>query len=158
MKKLILALLVLSTCIPEPALAEIEPPTVEYMESALIAWTHQSPEAMRPWAQAIVSVCTNIDECDLLASQAFVESRFVPWVLDGSCNDPSWRASRRGWERKACDGGLAKGPWQVHDDRFLGATPEFQASEVLEMMRHNPTAWTTWRAARSHAAWWKSKR
>lgn len=126
----------------------------EYLLAALIAWTGQSPEALRPWAEAMAAVCTSRVECIELAAQAQVETRFMPWVLDGSCNNPAWRISRRGWERNACDGGLAYGPWQMHEERLRGATPELQASVALETMRRAPGLWTTRKAARSHAAWW----
>ena len=122
--------------------------------AALLAWTHQPAEAVAPWAYAMAQVCTSERECLDLAAQAFVESRFAPWVLDGRCNDAAWRSSRRGWERGACDGGLAVGPWQVHAPALLGASPELQASYALTLMRRAPRLWTTWRAARSHAAWW----
>jgi hypothetical protein len=135
--------------------AKAQTPDARYIEDMLVSWTHQSHEAMRPWAEAMANVCVGKDECDRLASQAFVETRFVPWAVDQSCNDRSWRESRKGWECKACDSGLAFGPWQVHDERFRGAAPDFQASVVLELMRHHPEMWTTWRAARSHAAWWR---
>lgn len=123
--------------------------------AALLAWTRGAvpPQALEPWADAMGAVCSSEAECIDLAAQAFVESRFVPWVLDGSCNDPAWRASRRGWERRACDGGLAVGPWQIHGLQ-VGAAPREQARIALHLMRSAPELWTTWRAARSHAAWW----
>ena len=137
------------------------------IETALMAWTApkmpEKPEELdarlqrlRPWAEAMADVCTDRADCTLLAAQAFVETRFVVWAVDQRCNDPMWLANRRGWERRACDGGLAFGPWQVHDERFRGASPAFQASVVHERMHANPQAWTTWRSARSHAAWWLS--
>jgi hypothetical protein len=129
-------------------------PMLQYLLVALVAWTHQTPEAMQPWAAAMADVCTTKEECTLLAAQAFVETRFVDWVVDGSCNDPTWRKSRRGWERAACDGGHAYGAWQIHDSRLLGASAGFQASVALGMMRAHPELWTTRAAARSQAAWW----
>jgi hypothetical protein len=157
MRKLYALLLVLvSTCIPQLAPAS-EPVDPQYIEDTLILWTHQSREAMHPWAEAIAAVCSDRDECDLLASQAFVESRFMPWVVDQRCNDDAWRSRQTGWIRASCDGGKAFGPWQVQDEAFRGASPVFQAQRALEWMRSRPRAWTTWKAARSHAAWWRQR-
>jgi hypothetical protein len=128
------------------------------VQSALVAWTHEDPAVLEPWAHAIADVCASRRECILFAAQAHVESRFLPWVLDQRCNDPAWREAQRGWVRKSCDAGRAFGPWQVQDDRFRGASPEFQASVALEMMRAHPELWTTSKAAQSHADWWLSKR
>lgn len=127
---------------------------LEYILVALIAWTHQSAETLKPWASAMADVCTSRQECVALASQAFVETRFAPEALDGRCNDRAWRAQQTSWWHGACDGGVAQGAWQIHDDRLRGASPEMQASVALEIMRRTPRAWTTWRAARSQAAWW----
>lgn len=124
------------------------------VEDALVAWTHRSLEALHPWAVAIADVCTGREECIRFAAQAFVEDQLLPWVLDQRCNDAAWRRSQPGWIHKSCDGGLAFGPWQVHDERFRGASPGYQAAVALQLMRDHPYFWTTWRAARSHAAWW----
>ena len=99
-------------------------------------------------------VCMSRDECVHMAALAFEESGFVPWALDQSCNDVAWRAAQVGWMRKACDIGFAFGPWQVHNSRFAGASPEFQASVVLELMRHYPQGWTTWGRAHALAERW----
>lgn len=139
------------------------------VQAALVAWTSPSASEkenedarlhrallLRPWADAIADVCTSREDCILTAAQAFVETRFLDWVVDQRCNDPTWRIAQRGWVRKACDSGLAYGPWQVHDERFRGASPEFQASVAHSLIHSHPEAWTTRRAARSHAAWWLS--
>jgi hypothetical protein len=150
-----------------PAAAQVRDRMADDVETALVAWTTprtpEGPEeaahrvaALRPWADAMANVCTDRSDCILLAAQAFVETRFVSWAVDQSCNDASWRATRRGWERASCDGGVAWGPWQVHDERFRGASPAFQASVVHALMHSRPQAWTTWRLARSHAAWWEA--
>lgn len=125
---------------------------LEYILAALVAWTHQSPETLKPWASAMADVCISHEECTRLAAQAFVETRFVSWAVDQSCNDAEWR--RKHGRDRSCDGGLAVGPWQVQSTRFLGASPEFQASVALEMMRHHPRLWTTWKAADAQTAWW----
>jgi hypothetical protein len=55
---------------------------------------------------------------------------------------------------RTCDGGRAVGPWQVHDARFLGAAPDFQAAEALAMLRQYPARWSTWARARERARAW----
>jgi hypothetical protein len=106
------------------------------------------------WANAIDAVTPSPRERLLLASQAFVEGGFASWVLDGSCNDAAWRARQHGWLVKACDKGHAYGPWQIHDSALAGAQPAQHALEALRFLRVRPQAWTTWRQARAHAAWW----
>ena len=163
MRNLALLFVIAAALVTGPARAEVRNWMADEIQATLMAWTAGSREPaeiraarLRPWADAMADVCTDRQDCVLLAAQAFVETRFVSWAVDQSCNDASWRASRRGWERTACDGGVARGPWQVHDERFAGASPAFQASVVHERMHANPQAWTTWRSARSHAAWWLS--
>lgn len=125
--------------------------------AALTSWGVPAPTA-DTYARAMAAVCASERECVRLASYAFVESaHFAPWVLDESCNSKEWRDGRRGWERRACDGGLAYGPWQVHDEAMRGASPEFQASYALVLLRRDRTLWSTWRAAESHAAWWMGR-
>lgn len=126
----------------------------EQIERALSAWTHKPAEDVREWSTAMASACITDDECMLLASQAFVESRFMSWVVDQSCNDASWRARQPGWIRRSCDGGHAFGPWQIHDPSLYGAPPDVQARAAVKILRESPKAWTTWRAARSQAQWW----
>jgi hypothetical protein len=130
----------------------------ELLLAALIAWTHLPAATLDPWAGAMADVCTGERECLTLAAQAFVEGGFSAPVLSGECNDAAWRAQQRGWWRHACDGGLAHGPWQLHDARAAHASPELQASVALETMRRHPRAWTTWRQARAQAEWWMSVR
>ena len=127
-----------------------------YLLVALMTWTGKPAETLQPWSDAMAAVCDSKEECTLLAAQAFVESRFEPWVIDQSCNHREWRETHRGWLKKACDGGNAVGVWQIHDVRLLGASPQEQAAEAVDWLRKRPHAWTTWRAARSHAAWWLS--
>jgi hypothetical protein len=134
--------------------ARADEPRSARITSALASWTRRPAEEMRPWGDAMAAVCASDDECLLLASQAFVESRFMPWVVDGSCNDDTWRERQPGWTRKSCDGGHAFGPWQIHDPRLLGASPAEHARKAVEILRTNPKAWTTWRAAQSQAKWW----
>lgn len=127
---------------------------LETILAALIVWTNQSPETLRPWAKAMADVCTTHEECILLASQAFVETRFQPWVMDQRCNDSAWRLAQHGWVRQSCDSGKSYGIWQIMDERMRGASPEEQAAKAISLMRWNPKLWTTWKQARSHAAWW----
>ena len=127
--------------------------------SALQDWSpHLSvrpqSELMQPWADAMGDVCMSRDECIHMAAVAFEESGFVSWALDQSCNDSAWRAAQTGWLRKSCDLGFAFGPWQVHNSRFAGASPGFQASVVLELIRHYPQGWTTWSRANALADRW----
>lgn len=125
--------------------------------AALLVWTKQPAEALEPWAGAMSVVCTSERECLLLAAQAFVEGGFTTPVLSGDCERAEWRAAQHGWWRHACDGGLAHGPWQLHDPRAAHASPELQASVALETLRRSPRAWTTWREARAQVAWWLSR-
>lgn len=124
--------------------------------AALISWTHLPAATLEPWAGAMAAVCTSERECIELAALAFVESRFAAPVLSGDCNRPEWRAQQHGWWRRACDGGLAVGPWQVHGIP-VGSSPEFQASYALTLWRAHPGLWTTAGAARTQAAWWLRK-
>ena len=55
---------------------------LEYILFALVAWTHQPAETLKPWASAMADVCASKEECTLLASQAFVETRFAAWAVD----------------------------------------------------------------------------
>jgi hypothetical protein len=151
--KLLLCLAVLFTSLS----ARADVSEVDQAASMLAAWTRRPAEDMREWAQAIVDAGGSGDERLLLASQAFVESRFMPWVVDQSCNDADWRSRQPGWIRKSCDGGLAFGPWQIHDPSLYGATPLAQARAAVKILRENPRAWTTWKAARSQAAWWRAR-
>jgi hypothetical protein len=137
--------------------ARADEPSSTRITSTLSAWTRRPVEEMRPWGDAMAAVCASDDECLLLASQAFVESRFMPWVVDESCNDDAWRERQPGWIRKSCDGGLAYGPWQIHDPSLYGATPLVQVRAAVKILRENPRAWTTWKAARSQAAWWRAR-
>jgi hypothetical protein len=124
---------------------------------ALLAW-HVSPEVADTYAHAMADVCASRGECLRLASLAHLESaHFAPWVLDFRCNDAEWRHQQGGWIARSCDSGAAFGAWQIHDPRLLGASPGVQASVALYHMRAHPRVWTTWTAAKSHAAWWDSK-
>ena len=129
---------------------------VELITQMLVVWTKQSVESMKPWGEAITNVCTNQNECELLAAQAFVESRFASWVLDGSCNDENWRADQPGWIRKSCDNGIAFGPWQIHDPGLAGQSPIIHANLAIWYLHNRPYAWTTWKAARAQVQWWHS--
>ena len=125
--------------------------------SALQDWSPHSSvrpqsELMQPWADAMGDVCMSRSECVHMAALAFMESGFVSWVLFQECNSQLWRAEHQ--MQKVCDNGYAYGPWQVHNSRFAGASPEFQASVVLELIRHYPQGWTTWSRANALADRW----
>lgn len=122
--------------------------------AVLLAWTRQPAEELRPWADAMADVCDSPRECLRLAALAVEETAFQPWAIDGRCNDHEWRQAHQ--MHRACDSGRAFGPWQVWDARFAGATPEFQASVALEMMRAHPQQWTTRRRAWRDAEAWLS--
>lgn len=127
---------------------------------ALVLWTsgsraHPTEEALRPWADAMASVCMTERQCLEMAAVAVEETHFAAWAVDQSCNDAAWRA--RNQVHRVCDSGKAFGPWQVQDERFRGASPEFQASVVAERLHRNPRAWTTWDAAQKRAASWHVK-
>jgi hypothetical protein len=121
--------------------------------AAMVLWGADA-ETARRYAGAISNVCTSEGECLTLTSLAWIESaHLAPWVLDFSCNDQSWLKSQRGWRRRSYDGGIAFGAWQIHDPGLLGASPEFQASVALHILRKKRDAWTTIKAAESQAAW-----
>jgi hypothetical protein len=107
------------------------------------------------WAQAMGGVCVSKLECLRLAALAYEETRFAAWAVDQSCNDSEWRKTHK--KDKVCDSGKAFGPWQVQDERFRGASPEFQASVSLEMMRRYPESWTTKRKAWQRADAWVNR-
>jgi hypothetical protein len=156
---LALAATICSLAVTSP-LAASGSPGSQYVEDTLVAWTGQPAELLHPWALAIAGVCADRDECDMLASLGQVETRWLPWVLDGSCNSEAWRRAHR--KDKVCDGGFAVGPWQLHETRggaiLRGAGPEAQAYEAVRRLRRRPEAWTTWRAAQAQAAWWRLHR
>lgn len=104
-------------------------------------------ETLRPWAQAFAEAGGNRADAIWLASQASVESKFIPEVLSYRCNQPGW---------KMCDHSKAVGPLQMHDKRMLGAAPIVQARRAIEWMRRRPQAWTTWKIARAQADQWLS--
>jgi hypothetical protein len=130
---------------------------------ALQTWTAKTPERDRadlePWASAIAGVCMTPRECTELAALAFEETGMVRYAVDEDCNDRSWRVAhhveRWGWP--VCDAGTAFGPWQIHDERLRGATPELQASVALSVLRRAPECWTTWKRARDLAARWLAR-
>jgi len=152
---LALAATICSLAVTSP-LAASGSPGSQYVEDTLVAWTHQPAELLRPWALATAGVCESKDECDMLMALGQVETRWQPWVLDGSCNDPVWRRAHR--KDKACDGGYATGPWQLHDPMVRGAGPDAQAASAVTLLRRRPEAWTTWRAAQAQVAWWRLHR
>lgn len=121
---------------------------------ALRHWTGQSESLLQPWAAAIADGTRDRREALLLASIGANESHFEPWVLDGRCNDASWRAAQTGWMRTSCDNGWAVGFAQRHSKRLLGASPEEQVRDAVAWLRAMPTAWTTWPAAKAQAEAW----
>lgn len=137
--------------LPEPVLA------VEVL-AALGAWTKQPDDMLRPWAAAIADGVATRREAILLASIGADESQFLPWVLDGRCNDATWRASRTGWERSSCDSGFAVSAFQRHSKRLVGASPDAVVADAVKWLRAWPQAWTTWREARAQADVWLSVR
>jgi hypothetical protein len=128
-----------------------------YLLVALMVWTGYGENEMKPWAEAMSAVCTSQADCTLLASQAFVEGGFAAEVRDERCNNGIWRSRQVGWWRKSCDSGFAWGPWQIHDSRLQGTSPEYQASVAVTLIRNHPRLWTTWAKAKSHATWWIAK-
>jgi len=127
-----------------------ESPFLGDVTSALEQWTAGRQTAdLQPWISAITDVCQSRLECLQLAAIPFEETGFVPWAVDQSCNDRQWRAEHQ--MQRVCDGGWAIGPFQIHDQMLLGASPEKQATEALEIMRRHPQAWTTWKRARALA-------
>lgn len=128
--------------------------------AALVHWTSGRipAETLEPWASAMVDACTSERECIQLAALAFEETGFSAPAIDGRCNDPAWRAAQRGWWRGSCDGGLAWGPWQLHDAAAIGASPNEQALIAVAFLRQSPRAWTTWDRARALADRWLARR
>lgn len=122
--------------------------------AALRYWTARPTAELRPWARAIVGATRSRAEAIELASVAAVESRMLPWVIDGRCNRGSWRLGQHGWVRESCDGGWAVGPWQLHDQKMLGASPDAQAREAATWYRAAPERWTTWRVAKAQVKAW----
>lgn len=138
-------------CVEHPiALTLAQPLPDETLDAevlrALRYWNPRVLEGtLRPWARAITDAAGSREDAIWLASQASVETKFVPEVLDFRCNRGGWRE---------CDHGAAVGPWQMHDRRMLGAAPAVQAARAIAWMRAHPQAWTTWRAARVQTDQW----
>lgn len=59
-----------------------------------------------PVASAIAAAAKNEREAAVLVTLGFHESAFARYVVEGRCKD--------GPPGAQCDGGLARGPWQVH--------------------------------------------
>lgn len=137
----------------------LPPPESNEALDALVYWTnvgHTSVtpiEWLRPWADAIVEAAAEAGasrrEAVTLASQAWAEGGFIPAVLSFECNK-----GPRPRPEPTCDHGWAVGPWQMHDDKMIGASPLVQARRALQWMRNRPEAWTTWRTARVAADAW----
>jgi hypothetical protein len=123
-----------------------------YILAFLLANTHRPAVELEPWADAMADVCQSKVECTRLAALAVLESRFAPWVVDGSCNDTAWRQAHQ--MQKVCDGGKAQGAWQMQDVPFAGAGAARQASAALFLMRSHPGQWATQRAAWKLADGW----
>ena len=134
-----------------------------YIFAALLFWNPPTgargatPDStLRDWADTIAMVCDTPLECLYQASIASEETRFAPYVLDGRCNDAGWRALHI---EKACDSGLAFGPWQIQahawasvsseDERNAG--PLAHAQAAVKLLRKNPLAWSVWDVARRKA-------
>lgn len=125
---------------------------------ALERWTGQPDDALVPWAHAIADGAADRREAVQLAAIAANESKMLPWVLDGRCNDAAWRATRSGWQRSSCDNGFAVSAFQRHSLALLGASPEAVVADAVKWLRAWPQAWTTWRAARAQADAWLAAR
>ena len=122
---------------------------------ALVLWTNVGHstvtpiEWLRPWADAINEVARSRREAVTLAAQAWAEGGFIPSVLSFACNE-----GPRPRPEPECDHGWAVGPWQMHDDKMIGASPIVQARRAVQWMRNRPEAWTTWQMARTRADAW----
>lgn len=125
--------------LPEPVLAVEVLRALEYWNPRILEGT------LLPWANAIADAAGSREDAIWLASQASVETKFIPEVLSFRCN-------RGGY--LMCDHGNAVGPWQMHMRKMLDATPATQAETAINWMRRNPRAWTTWKAARVQADQW----
>ena len=126
------------------------------VQDALSGWTAKRTEVadLQPWISAMTDVCSSRQECVELAAIPFMETGFIQWAVDQSCNDAEWR--RAHGKDKVCDVGWAIGPFQIHDQMLRGASPEKQATEALEILRRRPQAWTTWTKAHQLAMRWLS--
>jgi hypothetical protein len=115
---------------------------------ALRAWNPKArASALSTWAAAIANGSPTRARAIWLASIGSVESKFVPWVLDFTCN--------RMAGYRACDNGRAVGPFQIWDDALVGASPESHVRRAYERLeRQGEQAWSTWRAARAQADQW----
>lgn len=123
--------------------------------NALVAWTNiglpdvTPVEWLRPYADAIVEVAATRREAVTLASQAWAEGGFQPAVLSFECNK-----GKRPRPAPLCDHGWAVGPWQMHDDKMIGASPLVQARRAVQWMRNHPEQWSTMQMARTRADAW----
>lgn len=104
-----------------------------YVLSALLFWVgkadwarHETPETLEnwltPWALAIARQCDSDRDpyscAARMAAHANLESRFAPWVVDGSCNY---------YKSLVCDSGKSIGPWQIQP------RDELTRAELLKM-------------------------
>lgn len=134
-----------------------------YIFAALLFWNPltgargATPDStLRDWADTIAIVCVDTKECLRLAAIASEETRFAPHVLNGDCNRQGWRALHKS---KACDGGLAFGPWQIHEHAWSSVSSEDVASAeplahawaAVKLLHKNPLAWSVWDVARGKA-------
>ena len=151
-----------------------------YILAALLAWNPGGKQGARgsttdavltEWATAIADVC-NLDEdgrkltpleCLTQAAIASEETRFAPYILDGSCNIQGWRALHH--LDKKCDGGKAYGPWQVWQPAWVSVAPlggenpdtrdPFEHALVARrLLLKNPHGWMTYDAAKAKAEAW----
>jgi hypothetical protein len=135
--------------------------------AALLSWNPANgargattDDTLAEWANVIASVCQGTRECLTLAALASEETRFSPWVLDGSCNHQGWRALHH--KDKVCDGGKAYGPWQVWADAWAKVSsvppemsgPQEYAAVALHLLRANPRGWMVYDAARADVDKW----
>jgi hypothetical protein len=127
-------------------------------------WTPEG--GILAWVEEAVLETEDPHEQALLVAQALAEGGFARDVIGGACNTLEWqhahcprgRACDTGY---SCDGGVARGPYQVHADQPAVwrahlrpgdlSVPEKALPVVLTMMRTIPGAWTTSSRARAIA-------
>jgi hypothetical protein len=127
-------------------------------------WTPEG--GILAWVEAATLATESPHEQALLVAQALAEGGFARDVLSGACNTMAWQEAHCPRNRScdtgySCDGGIAKGPYQVHPDQPAVWRAHLKAEDlrdpdkatpiVLTMLRTMPGAWTTHARARAIA-------
>lgn len=126
------------------------------------------PEVITDVAEAIVSAVEetghDVREAIELAELAVEESHLAPWVMDGRCNDPGWRATTEAKRlmrgTTGCDGGHALSAWQVHvypggPSKAVLLNIHDAALYVAQEWAVHPQRWSTWKRVRQQSARWR---